>query len=238
MARGWRKLSPKLTKNQPPSPTFLFSVVSLFFPLLSRTFNHQHSYHHLSHYNLLHNQTPNHLTWWLHHLSLSLSSLQNSSSSMPPRPQQQQHQQKLPRPKAFVLPNSSWGDDFLLNHSNRELPLSFGSLCFFLFQLQPTPAADLTTSSHIMRNQSGRQLLPHQVNLPPLFFFFFLPSLLPLHANSRTWIIIHVTLFIHFVMNSATWIIIQVALFMHLSHWAVPISAQPSWLGRVQPKNK
>jgi hypothetical protein len=74
MARGWRKSSPKLTKNQPPSPTFLFSVVSLFFPLLSRTFSHQHSHHHLSHYNLLHNQTPNHLTWWLHHLSLSLLS--------------------------------------------------------------------------------------------------------------------------------------------------------------------
>jgi len=73
MARGWRKSSPKLTKNQPPSPTFLFSIVSLFFPLLSRTFSHQHSHHHLSHYNLLHNQTPNHLTWWLHHLSLSLS---------------------------------------------------------------------------------------------------------------------------------------------------------------------
>jgi len=135
MARGWRKLSPKLTKNQPPSPTFLFSVVSLFFPLLSRTFSHQHSYHHLSHYNLLHNQTPNHLTWWLHHLSLSLSSLQNSSSSMPPRPQQQQHQQKLPRPKAFVLPNSSWGDDFLLNHSNRELPLLWKPMLF------PFPAA-------------------------------------------------------------------------------------------------
>jgi hypothetical protein len=39
-------------------------------------------------------------------------------------------------------------------------------------------------------------------------------------------------------MNSATWIIIQVALFMHLSHRAVPKAAQPSWLGRVQPKNK
>ena len=238
MARGWRKSSPKLTKYQPPSPTFLFSVVSLFFPLLSRTFSHQHSHHHLSHYNLLHNQTPNHLTWWLHHLSLSLSPL---CKTLLPLCHHDPSSSNISRnylvQKLSSFPTAAGATTFSSTTPTVSFP-SFGSLCFFLFQLQPTPAADLTTSSHIVRNQSGRQLLPHQVNLPPLFFFFFLPSLLPLHANSRTWIIIHVTLFIHFVMNSATWIIIQVALFMHLSHRAVPKAAQPSWLGQVQPKNK
>ena len=64
-----RKSTLKLTKNQPFSHVFIFFCVLL----LNRTFSHHHSHHRLSHHNLHHNQTPNNLTWWLHHLSLSLS---------------------------------------------------------------------------------------------------------------------------------------------------------------------
>jgi len=71
MFGGRRKSSVKLTKNQPFSPVFIFFC----FLLLSRTFDRHHSHHRPSHYVLHHNQTLNNLTWWLHHLSLSLSSL-------------------------------------------------------------------------------------------------------------------------------------------------------------------
>ena len=69
MFGGRRKLSVKLTKNQPFSHVFIFFC----FLLLSCTFGRHYSRHRLSHYNMHHNQTPNDLTWWLHHLSLSLS---------------------------------------------------------------------------------------------------------------------------------------------------------------------
>ena len=71
MFGGRRKSSVKLTKNQPFSPVFIFFC----FLLLSHTFgHHHHSHHRPSHYNLHHIQTPSNLAWWLHHLSLSLSS--------------------------------------------------------------------------------------------------------------------------------------------------------------------
>jgi len=57
-----------LTKNQPFSLVFIFFC----FLLLSRTFGRHHSHHRPSHYILYHSQTLNNLTWWLHHLSLSL----------------------------------------------------------------------------------------------------------------------------------------------------------------------
>ena len=71
MFRGRRKSSVKLTKNQPFSPVFIFFCFLLF----SINFGRHHSHHRPSHYVLHHNQTLNNLTWWLHHLSLSLSLL-------------------------------------------------------------------------------------------------------------------------------------------------------------------
>jgi hypothetical protein len=115
----------------------------------------------------------------------------------PRQHRQQQKQRPPPCPEALSLPKGSQGSSFLLSHSNssnRELPFSFAGLCSFFFQPRPEQAADLTTSSCTVRHQSSRQLPQRQVSLPPLFFFF-LPSLLSLHVNSATWIIIHVALF-------------------------------------------
>jgi hypothetical protein len=42
-----------------------------------------------------------------------------------------------------------------LDHNHRELPLSFASFYFFLFQLQPTPVVGLTTSSYTIHHQLG-----------------------------------------------------------------------------------
>jgi hypothetical protein len=116
-------------------------------------------------------------------------------------------------------PEPSWSNERSHHHSHCKLPLSFASFCLFLFHLQLMPVTSLTTSCHTERHQPCRHLLSRQISLPlHLFFFFFLPSLLPLHANSGMWIIIHVPLSIHSVINSATWIIIHVALFIQLSY--------------------
>jgi len=66
-SRSWQKIN--------LSPLFL---IIFCFLLLSRTFGRHYSRHRLSHYNFHHNQTPNNLTWWLHHLPPSLSSLRKS----------------------------------------------------------------------------------------------------------------------------------------------------------------
>jgi len=57
-----KKIDLKLTKNQPPSPVFLFFAVCLFFLLVSRAFSHHHSQHHIYHQNIHHKKTPNHLS--------------------------------------------------------------------------------------------------------------------------------------------------------------------------------
>ena len=69
MFGGRRKSSVKLTKNQPFSPVFIFFC----FLLLSRAFDRHHSHHRPSQHILHHSPTLNNLTWWLDHLSLSLS---------------------------------------------------------------------------------------------------------------------------------------------------------------------
>jgi len=117
MFGGRRKSSVKLTKNQPFSLVFIFFC----FLLLNRTFGRHHSHHRPSHYVLHHSQTLNNLTWWLHHLSLSLLSLFSVKllSSLSPRLQQQQHP---PFPAASTLTSSSRGGDSLLIHSNRKQP--------------------------------------------------------------------------------------------------------------------
>jgi len=114
-----------------------------------------------------------------------------------PQQQQQQKQRPTPCPEALFLPKDSQGSSSLSSHSdnsNHELPFSFAGLCFL-----PLPAVTRASHrphhrSHTVHHRSGRQLPQRQVSLPPPFFFF-LPSLLSLHVNSATWIIIHVALF-------------------------------------------
>jgi len=160
MVWGGGESSPKLTKNQPPSTVFLCRL-SLFF-LLNRTFGHHHSHHLLSHYSLHHNQTHNHLTWWSHCFSLSFSLLYKTLIPLyhcDPNSSSGNHLVQ----ELSSFPTAARSGDSILSHSNsnRELPLSFANLYFFIFQLQPAPAAGLTTFSHTVCHQPGRQLFPH-----------------------------------------------------------------------------
>jgi len=114
-----------------------------------------------------------------------------------PQQQQQQKQRPTPCPETLFLPKDNQGSSSLSSHSdnsNRKLPFSFAGLCFL-----PLPAVTRDSHrphhrSHTVHHRSGRQLPQCQVSLPPPFFFF-LPSLLSLHVNSATWIIIQVALF-------------------------------------------
>ena len=169
MIWGRGKLNAKLAENQPSLTSFPatspFSSFSLCCGLQPPP---PSSPVHLRHLHLKH--PSKHHTWWLHHFSLSLSSVKLFSSAT----------MTLGAAPATTTSSRS----FWPSQRPPEQQLS----------PQPQPAAGLTTSSHTVCYQSGCRLLQCQVSLPPLFFFFF-PSLPSLHVNSAMWIIIHVALF-------------------------------------------
>ena len=83
-----------------------------------------------------------------------LSSLSLLAISLP-------HLQPPPlSPPSFPLQSTPQLDAQPPSSLSLSLPPSSAKL-FFLFQLQPTPATGLTTSTHTVRHQPGRRLLPH-----------------------------------------------------------------------------
>jgi len=69
MARAWRNLGPTLAKNQPLPPRFYYHH-EFFSSLSIVAIGYHHPHHRFVHHHLHYKKLSDHLTWWLHHLSL------------------------------------------------------------------------------------------------------------------------------------------------------------------------
>jgi len=77
----------KVNKQSASPPPFLLSpwtFSSLSLSLSIMAFDHHHSYHWFDHHHLHYKSLPEHLTWWVHHLSLSLQTFFFSNNQPQP----------------------------------------------------------------------------------------------------------------------------------------------------------